>query len=71
MLIKIEVKTGAPSEKVEILEENHFKIFVRAQKEKGKANLAILKLLKKHFGKPVRIVSGFKSSTKIIEVLDD
>lgn len=36
--------------------------------KKEKANVAVVKLLEKYFGKRVKIVSGFTSKNKIIEV---
>lgn len=45
-------------------------VHVKEPAEKGKANKAIINLLKKHFKKKVRIVSGFKSRRKVVEVED-
>ena len=43
---------------------------VKEPRQKGKANQAVLKLLKKHFGKQARLVSGATSTTKIVELLE-
>lgn len=40
---------------------------VKAPASGNKANIAVLKLLGKHFGKNVRIVSGNRSKRKVIE----
>jgi uncharacterized protein (TIGR00251 family) len=40
---------------------------VKAPAKDNKANIAVLKLLKKHMGKEVRIISGMKSKKKIVE----
>lgn len=70
MRIIIQVKTGSKNDCVILIEENKYRVEVMARPEKGKANRAILNLLKRHFGKEVQIVSGFTSNTKIIEVID-
>jgi len=44
---------------------------VKAQRKKGKANVAVLKLLRKHFGRQARIVRGMTSTTKIVEIEDE
>ena len=41
---------------------------VRAPAKDNKANLSLVKLLSKHFGKPVRIVSGARRKRKVVEI---
>ncbi|MCD6495782.1 MAG: DUF167 domain-containing protein [Candidatus Aenigmarchaeota archaeon] len=41
---------------------------VKAPAKENRANIAVLKLLRKHFGKDVRIVSGLTGKRKIVEV---
>lgn len=45
-------------------------VAVAAPPEDNKANLALIKFLSKKLKKQVRIVSGFGSKTKILEILD-
>jgi uncharacterized protein (TIGR00251 family) len=71
MLIKIEVKASAKVEELKVIENNYYKIRVKASREKGKANRAVIKILKKYFGKDVRIVSGHSSTVKVLEVVDE
>ena len=67
MIIKVKAKPGAKEEKIE--EKNGWIIvYVKSRAEKGKANRDILRLLERHYGKTVRIVSGRNSRTKIIEI---
>lgn len=70
MRITVEVKAGSREDGVEMLEEGRYLVKVKEPRQKGKANQAVLKLLKKHFGKQARLVSGATSSTKIIEILE-
>jgi uncharacterized protein (TIGR00251 family) len=69
--LQVKVKPGA--KKSEILSEdgNNLVVAVAAQPEKGKANAELVKFLSKKLKKQVRIVSGFGSHTKILEVLAD
>ncbi len=71
MKIIVEVKAGQRINNVEPIEEGHYLVCVKEQRLKGKANQAVLKLLKKHFGKRARLISGATSTTKIIELLDE
>ncbi len=64
----MQIKVIPNAARNEILEkEGKLIVKVRAQPEKGKANAAVLKLLKEKFGAQVRIVSGEKSRRKVVE----
>ena len=71
MRITIEVKAGSKKDEVIQGEGDHYIVRVKAQRKKGKANVAVLKLLKKHFGRQARLVSGMTSTTKIVEIEDE
>ena len=49
-------------------EANAYKIQIRAKPEDNKANIELIKFLSKSLKKKARIVSGFKSREKIIEL---
>jgi uncharacterized protein (TIGR00251 family) len=66
--ITVDVKAGAREEGVEKTGEGVYIVRVKAPRRKGKANAAVLHLLRRHLGLPVRIVSGHRSTRKIIEV---
>ncbi len=68
MRIKIKVKTNQPKSKI-IKKEDSYEVHIKERPEKGKANLEIIKLFKKELKKDVRIVSGFKSKEKILEII--
>lgn len=71
MKIFIKVKPKAKEEKVEKLGENQFLVAVKEAPEKGKANQAVIKALASYFGLPqaaIRIISGFNSRQKILEI---
>ena len=41
-------------------------VYLKSRPVGGKANLELVKLLSKHFGRRVKIVSGFTSKKKLI-----
>ena len=70
MRIIVEVKAGSRDEGVELIEEGQYLVKVKEMRQKGKANQAVLKLLKKFLGKQAILVSGATSTTKIVELLE-
>ena len=67
--MKIKVKVKPSSGRQEVIEkEGELFVYLKSIPEDGKANVELLKLLRKHFGKEVRIKSGFGSRNKIVEV---
>lgn len=51
-----------------IKEFPHYEVWIKEKPIEGKANLALEKFLKKYFGKPVKVVKGFKSRKKVAEI---
>jgi uncharacterized protein (TIGR00251 family) len=70
MRIIVEVKANSKIESVEKLEDNRYRVKVKAPPRKGKANRAVLKLLKEYFKRPVNLVEGFASSIKVLDVIE-
>jgi len=68
MKIKIKVKPNSLEQKIERISENEYFASLESSADKNKANIELLKLLKKYFKKEIRIVSGLTSRDKIIEV---
>ncbi len=71
MRISVKVKSGAREEKIENLGGNHFFVSVRERPEKGMANKSVIRLVADHFRiapTTIKIVSGFSSKKKIIEI---
>lgn len=67
--IKVIVKTKSGKSEVAGFDEARqaYKVNVKAAPEKGEANVEVLKVLKKHFKKDFRIISGFTSKEKLIQ----
>ena len=71
MKIQVKAKPNSKSEEVS-REGDSFLVKVKEQTKEGKANQAVIKLLAEYFGVPqshVRILGGFRSKSKIIEVI--
>jgi uncharacterized protein (TIGR00251 family) len=73
--MKIQVKVKPSSRTEEVSQEgDSFIIKVKEPPREGRANQAVIKLLAEHFGVPrsqVRILSGFRSRNKVIEVAEE
>lgn len=66
--MRVEIKVKPHAGKSEIQERNgKYFAFLKSLPEDGKANLELIKLAKKYFGKPVQIVIGKTSKNKIIQ----
>ena len=68
MILKIKVKPNSKEQKIIKINENEYKISLKEKAEDNKANIELIKLLKKYFGKNIKIIKGLKSRNKIIEV---
>ncbi len=69
MILKIKVKTKQP--KTEVIEKGDiWKVHVKGVPENNKANQEIIKFFTKYFKKEVQIISGKKSSLKVLKIQD-
>jgi hypothetical protein len=70
--VKIQVKVRPGSKTEEVSQDgDSLVVKVKEPPREGRANQAVIKLLAAHFGVPqsqVKIISGFKSRSKVIEV---
>ena len=67
MIIKIKIKTKAKEEKL-ITKGELWEAWVKEPPEQGKANAALIKLIKKTLGKDAKIIKGHKNRVKIISL---
>ncbi len=56
------------SKKEQILDEDPMRVKIKEKPEDNKANRRVEKILSEYFGKKVRIVKGFKSKRKVVEI---
>ncbi|MBI4145160.1 YggU family protein [Candidatus Woesearchaeota archaeon] len=70
--IKVRARPGADETKVLGCDEarHAVKISVAAPAQDNKANILLLKFLKKQLGKQVRLVSGATSRDKVVEIVE-
>ena len=68
MNIKIKLHPNSSQENIKRIDDLNYEIWIKEKPIDNKANIKLIKLLKKHFGKDVRVKSGFTSRNKIIEL---
>ena len=68
MILKIKVKPNSEKQEIEKIDEENYKISLKSKPEDNKANIELINLLKKHFGKDIKIIKGLRNRNKIVEV---
>ena len=71
MILKIKVKPNSGKQEIENIDDKNYKISLKSKLEDNKANIELLKLLKKHFrvgAEDIKIIKGIKCRNKIIEI---
>jgi len=68
MEINVIVKAGSKENKIEKV-DGYYKVSLKARAEKGEANLELIGVLRKYFGKEVKILRGFKSKKKVLKII--
>jgi uncharacterized protein (TIGR00251 family) len=72
MKIFVKVKPNAREEHLTEIKEHQFIVAVTEPPVEGRANAAIMRILASHFSVPstsVRIISGYASRQKIVEII--
>lgn len=69
MIIKIEVHPNSGRQEI-IKNGQDYIVYLKSSPVDNKANIELMKLLKKYFGKSGKIKSGFTSRNKIVEIND-
>ena len=69
MIINVKVKPHSGKQEI-IKNSNGYVVYLKSAPEDGKANMELVKLLKKHFKKEIKIKSGKTSKNKIVEIND-
>jgi uncharacterized protein (TIGR00251 family) len=69
MKLSIKLHPNSSQEKIEEIEKDKkYEVWLKEKPIEGKANLELIKILKKHFKKDIKIISGFSSRKKIIDI---
>ena len=66
--LEVKVKTNCGKNKM-IIKDNKYLIELNAKPKNNEANIELIKFLSKEFKNKVRIVKGFKSRIKLIDVV--
>jgi len=69
--IKVKIHPNSSREQVVQLKPGEFEVWVKESPLEGEANIALEKILKKHFKKKCKIVFGFKSRKKVVEIIEE
>ena len=70
MKIKVRLHPNSSQEKIKQIGEN-YEVWLKEKPIDNKANLKLVKMMKKYFGLQVKIISGLNSRNKILEVEDE
>ena len=68
MIIKVTAKPNSGKQEVVRVGNKEYVVKLKEKAKNNKANAELLKLMKTYLKKDVRIISGFKSKSKILEV---
>jgi uncharacterized protein (TIGR00251 family) len=68
MIINVKAHTNTKKLLLKKIDDKNYEIWIKEIPEKNKANIEIIKMLKNHFKKEVRIKSGFTSRKKRVEI---
>jgi len=68
MRIKVKTHPNSSKEKMIKINEKEFEIWVNEPAKNNKANIKVIKLLKKYLNREVKLISGFSSRNKIFEI---
>lgn len=72
MIVEVKVKAGAKANSVKKISEKSYEVSVKAEREKGKANEAVLKLLSKELGcafSSLKMKRGSRGKLKLVEIM--
>ena len=68
MIIKVKVYLLPGKQKIIKKGLDEYEVYLKSRAENNKANVEMIKMLNKYFGKEIRIKSGKTSRRKIVEV---
>jgi uncharacterized protein (TIGR00251 family) len=68
MKLRIKVRPSAGRQEIKKVSEVEYVVYLKNPAADNKANMELLNFLKKEFRKNVRIIFGFTSKDKIIEL---
>lgn len=68
MIINVKVKTNSGKQEIVNSNDNNYIVYLKSLPIENKANIELVKLLKKYFKKDIKILKGKSSRNKVIDV---
>ena len=68
MQINIKVKPKSGKQEVIKISDTEYKVNLKSAPENNKANIELIKILKKHFKKQPKLIKGKTSRNKLVEI---
>jgi len=68
MIIVVKARPNSGKQEVKKVSDSEYIVYLKKPAEDNKANIELVKLLKKHFLKDIKIIKGLKSKNKIVGV---
>jgi uncharacterized protein (TIGR00251 family) len=72
--ITVKLHPNSSQEKIKKLDgagsDGTYEVWLKEKPIEGKANKQLIKILKKHFKKNIKIIKGAKSRSKVIEITE-
>ncbi len=69
MIIKIKVYPNSGREEIIKGSDDSYRVYLKKPACDNKANIELIKFLKKYFMKDIKLIKGLKSRDKIIELI--
>jgi len=70
MIIQVKVYPHSGKEEIVKINEKEYKIYLKKPAEDNKANIELLKILKRHFKSEAKLIKGLTSKNKIVMIGD-
>lgn len=70
MRVKVRLHPDSTQEKIIKLEPGFYVVWLKEPAFDDKANIALVKMLKNYFRREVKIVHGFKTRLKLVDIAD-
>ena len=70
MKIKIKVNPDSSQQRINKISDREYEVWLKQKPVDGKANVELIKMMKKYLGKNVSLKSGISSKNKILLVKD-
>ena len=70
MIIQVKVYPHSGKEEIVKVTEDSYKVYLKKPAEDNKANIELLKLLKRHFKVEAKIIKGLTNKNKIVKIGD-